>query len=203
MLGLPAAARPLKGLCEGFEPLRKLGDLPYVKPVVGVKPEAPGVKPQDVVFTIAAKAGPIKVSPAPDGSIAFPLTDALCAENPEITNNQPDNTVALSVTIDPQVPPARELQYGQLEELRRQWDVAISRQNLLYRMMAPSAKGYQLSFEPGRAVTAEVRLPQGPKRFTADAQGQLHIPIESSWASLNPLVVLSEMPRRVGLRFKG
>ena len=81
-----AHARPFKDLCEQFEPLRKISDLKYVKPELRVKPKEP-VKPQDVVFTIEAKSGPIRVVPNVEGVVEFPMTDRLCDENPnfEIT----------------------------------------------------------------------------------------------------------------------
>lgn len=198
-----AEARPLKEICGNFEPLRKIADLKYVKPVVRVKPKDEAVKPAAVVFTIEARSGPIKVQPAADGTIVLPLTDALCAENPEIASNQPDGSVQFSVSIDPQLPPATALDYRQLETLRQEWDVAVSRQGLMMRMLAPGAKGYHVGFERGRAASVEVRLPSGAQRFAADAEGNVYLPIETAWAAANPAIVLSEMPKRIGLRFKG
>ena len=200
---MPAAARPLRDLCETMEPLRKVADLPYVKPVVRVKPRSEGVKPGDVVFTIAARSGAIRVPAAADGAIDFPLTDALCAENPELSSNQPEGSVGLSVTIDPQVPPAKSFDYRLLESLRRQWDEALSRQKLAYRLLAPSPKGFHVAFGPGRSAGAEIRLPHGVRKLVADANGDLVIPFEPSWVEANPSIVLTELPRRIGLRFKG
>ena len=199
---LPAQARPLKSICDATEPFRKLSGLKYVKPVVRVKPESNDVKAADVAFTIASKSGPISFKPNADGTIEFPLTEALCAENPEMTSNQPEGTVAFSVSINPQIPPAKSLDYRQLEELRHEWDVAVSRQNLVWRVLAPSAKGFEVDFEAGRAASAEIRLPQGARKLVADAKGRIVIPFEPAWVSANPAIVLSEMPRRIGLRFK-
>ena len=200
---LTADARPLKEMCEQFEPLRKLSDLRYIKPAVKVKPEKESVRPQDVVFTIEAKAGAIKVVPAPDGTIAFPLTDALCAENPNVESNQPAGSLGMVVHIDPALPPVKTLDYRLLESLRQEWDTAISRQKFFYRMLAPSAKGYQVVFEPGKGGSAEIRLPEGTRKLVADTHGVIRIPIEPAWASSNPTIVLSDMPRRIGLAFKG
>jgi len=198
---LPAEARPLKSVCDATEPFRKLSDLKYVKPVVRVRPESKAVKPTDVAFTIASKSGPITFKPNADGSIEFPLTDALCAENPEMTSNQPEGSVGFAVSIDPRLPPAKSLDYRQLEALRHEWDVAVSRQNLMWRVLAPSAKGFVLDFEAGRAASAEIRLVQGVRKLEADAKGRIEIPFEPAWAAANPAIVLSEMPRRIGLRF--
>ncbi|MEO5695251.1 MAG: hypothetical protein ABIQ72_19090, partial [Usitatibacter sp.] len=77
-----AQARPLKSFCERFEPLRKISDLKYIKHRMRVEPSTPGVKVQDVRFTIEAKAGVIRISPNAEGFVELPLTEALCAENP-------------------------------------------------------------------------------------------------------------------------
>jgi len=197
-----AHARPFKDMCEQFEPLRKLAGLKYVKPLVRVQPKEP-LKPQDVTFTIAAKAGPILVTPGPEGTIELPFSDSLCAENPDISINQPAGTVSLGISIDPRLPPARTLDYRLLESLRREWDEAISRQSLVWRLMAPSAKAYEIAFAPGSGASAEIRLPQGTRRLVADEKGIVRIPFEDAWIAANPAIVLSEMPRRIGLAFKG
>ena len=201
-LALPAQARPLKSICDAMEPLRKISDLKYVKPVIRVKPESETIKPSDVTFTIEAKAGPIRFAPKADGTIELPLTDALCAENPNMVSNQPEGSVSFAVGIDPQIPPVKSLDYRSLDQLRREWSEAVSRQSLVWRALAPSPKAFQLAFEAGRAASAEIRLPQGVRKLVADANGDLVIPFESAWADANPAIVLSEMPKRIGLRFR-
>jgi hypothetical protein len=197
-----AEARPLKPMCDSMEPFRKLSDLKYVKPVIRVKPQSETVKPGDVTFTIEAKSGPIRFAPNADGTITLPLTDALCAENPNMTSNQPEGTVSFGVSIDPQIPPVKSLDYRQLDELRREWNEAVSRQNLMWRALAPSPKAFRIAFEPGKPASAEIRLPQGVRKVEADAKGALVIPFESAWADANPAIVMSEVPKRIGLKFK-
>jgi hypothetical protein len=199
-----ACARPFKDLCEQFEPLRKIADLKYVKPAVKVSPkEGSGVKPQDVAFTIEAKGGSLTVVPDAEGNIAFPFSDKLCAENPNVEMNQPKGSVGLAIHINPAVPAARSFDYKLLEALRAEWDEAISRQSFLWRALAPSSKAYVIQFEPGRAASAEIRLPQGPRKLTADAKGEIRIPFDDAWKAANPTIELSEMPRKIGLAFKG
>lgn len=197
-----AQARPFKDMCENFEPLRKIADLKYIKPTIRLETKAEGVKPQDVVFTIDAKAGPIKVSPNAEGLLEMPFTDKLCAENPNVEINQPPSTVSLGISIDPAIPPVRSLDYKLLESLRREWSEAISRQSLMWRMLAPSSKAYRILFEPGKGGSAEVRLPGGVRKLAADEKGELRIPFEDSWIAANPTIVLSELPKKIGLAFK-
>ena len=201
-LATTAQARPFKEVCDQFEPLRKLSDLKFIRPVIRIQPESKTVKPQDVVFTVEAKSGVIKVVPAADGTIEFPFSEALCAENPNLEVNQPKGTLGMAISIDPSIPPVRTLDYRLLESLRREWDTAISRQNLVYRMLAPSAKAYVVVFEPGTGGAAEIRLPQGARRLVADANGVVRIPFDDAWTGANPSIVLSDLPKKIGLAFK-
>lgn len=196
-----AQAAPFKDLCEKFEPLRKISDLQYVRPTVKVEPKAEGVKPQDVVFTIAAKSGPIRLSAGPDALIQFPFSDKLCDENPDISVNQPKGTVALGISIDPALPPAQSVDYKRLELLRTEWDTAISRQSLVWRMLAPSPKAYQILFEPGKTASAEIKLASGIRKMSADQKGELRIPFEDAWKNANPTIAFSEVPKKIGLLF--
>jgi hypothetical protein len=66
--------------------------------------------------------------------------------------------------------------------------------------MMPSAKAYQALFEKGHG-SAEVRLPTGVRKFTADPSGDLRIPFDDSWIAANPTVTFSEMPKKIGLAF--
>jgi hypothetical protein len=202
-LAAPAArAGSYKEFCDQFEPLRKLTGLKYIKPQVKVDPKTAGVKAQDVVFTIDAKTGPIKLTPDAQGLVEFPMTDALCDENPDIQTNQPKGTVNLGISIDPAIPPVRTLDYRLLDSLRREWDVAIARQSLMWRMMAPTSKAYQILFEPGRGASAEIQLAGGARKLVADDKGELRIPFDDSWIAANPTIVLSELPKKIGLAFK-
>lgn len=205
LLGLAAAtvqARPFKDVCEEFEPLRKIADLKYVKPRVIVQPKTEGVKAQDVVFTIEAKAGTLRISPDANGRMELPFTDKLCAENPNIEVNQPKGTVSMGISIDPAIPPVRTLDYRLLEALRREWIEAVSRQHLGWRLLAPSSKAYQVTFEPGKVGSVEVHLSSGVRKLAADEKGVVRIPFEDSWIAANPNIVLSELPKRIGLAFK-
>lgn len=195
-----AQGSPFATLCKQFEPLRKLSGLQYVKPEVTVESRTFGVRPQDIVFTIEAKSGTIKVTPNAEGAIEFPFSEQLCAENPNFETNQPKGTVDINVSIDPRIPPVKTIDYRTLEVLRREWKEAISRQSLMYRLMAPSAKGYQADFEPGRGV-AEIRLPGGTRTITANTKGEVRIPFEDEWIASNPTIVFDTVPRRIGLAF--
>ncbi len=106
----------------------------------------------------------------------------------------------LAISIDPAIPPVRTLDYRLLEALRGEWNEAIKRQNVMYRMMAPSPKAYQVLFE-GKGVTAEVKLPSGARKLAADDKGDLRIPFDDAWIAANPTIVFSELPKKIGLAY--
>ena len=199
---LVTEARGFKEICDSLEPISKLSGLRYVKPTVRVAPKTPGVTPQSVVFNIEAKSGAIKVPVGADGTIAFPLSKALCEENPETAHNQPPGSVGISVGVDVWAPPAKAFDYRLIMDMRADWDEAIKRQNLMYRMLAPSAKAAVIHFEPGRTAVAEIRLPQGPQKLTANEKGEIRIAFDETWRLANPTIELSELPKKIGLSFK-
>jgi len=202
LIALPVSARPFKDMCAIVEPMMKLSGLKYVKPSVKVKSKDPKVQLQSVFFTIEAKAGTIRVPVAADGAIAFPVAGPLCAENPNMESSQPPGSMEMTVSVEVSAPPAQALEYRVFTDMKAEWDEAISRQDFMYRVLAPGAKAGHIAFEPGRAAFAEVRLPQGARRFMADDKGQVRIPFDDAWKALNPVISLSEMPRKVSLAFK-
>ncbi len=199
---LPAHARPYKDLCNQLEPIAKIAGMKYVKPTVRVEAKPGTPAPKSIVFTIDARAGIIRVTPAADGTIDFPLTKALCDENPNVESNQPPGTMSMAVSVDISAPPASSFDYRLLTDMRADWDEAVKRQGFMWRMMAPGARAGIVVFEAGKAASAEVRLPQGVRRIVANEKGELRIPFDEAWQASNPRIVLSDMPKKIGLAFK-
>lgn len=65
-------------------------------------------------------------------------------------------------------------------------------------VQARSFKDLCDTFEPLRIPRPDgmVELP-----FTADEKGELRIPFDDSWVASNPTIVLSDLPRKIGLVF--
>ena len=105
-------------------------------------------------------------------------------------------------SIDPAIPPVKTLDYKLLEALRAEWDLAVSRQTLVWRTLAPNSKAYLISFEPGSAASAEFRVADGVHKFPADENGDVRIPFDDAWIAANPTITLSELPKKIGLAFK-
>jgi hypothetical protein len=67
--------------------------------------------------------------------------------------------------------------------------------------MIPSAKSYQVLFEPGKGGSAEVKLANGVRKLVANDKGDLRIPFDDSWIAANPTIVFSETPKKIGLAY--
>jgi hypothetical protein len=73
---------------------------PHLRMEPHISSHTPGVKPESIRLVVQSAQGPRPVSVAPDGAIAFPLEDALLAENPMVTTNQPKGSLTLGVTLE-------------------------------------------------------------------------------------------------------
>ena len=201
-LATTARAGEYREFHKVLEPFTKLKDLKYLVPTVKVAPKDAALKPESVVLVIHSRAGAIRVPAMADGSIDFPVTQALYDENPNVDSNAPPGTLGLSVGIDVGAPPAQRFDYRMVMDMKADWDEAVRRQNFMWRMLAPSPRGALVVFTPGTAATAEVKLPGGVRTYRADAAGELRLPFDEAWHKANPPVLLSAMPKRIALDFR-
>ena len=198
----PALAGEYKDFYDALEPFERLKDLKYVTTVVKVKPKDAKVAPQSVEFTIKSKAGPIKITARADGGIDIPVSKELRDENPAMDSNQPEGTVGIAVSVDVAVPPTSNLDYRLIAELRDQYKTAVSRQSLVWRMLAPSPKGVVITFAPEAKGTAKVKMPGTSWTIDADEKGELRLAFDDDLQKANAAIQLSTMPKRIGLDFK-
>jgi hypothetical protein len=201
LVAAAAQAAEYREFYKALEPISKLKDLKYLVQTVKVAPRDPAMKPESVVLTIRSRSGPIRIAAGPEGAIEIPVTKALYDENPDVESNAPPGTLGLSVGLDVRAPPAQRFDYRLVMDMKADWDEAVRRQNLMWRMLAPSARSAVVVFAPGSRATAEVRLPSGTRTLNADAAGQIPLPLDEDWKKANPAIVLSEMPARIGLDF--
>jgi hypothetical protein len=203
-LCLAAAAHgaEYRNFYDALEPFARLKDLKYIVATAKVQPKDPAVKPESVSLTIRAKSGPIVVRPRADGSVDFPVTRALADENPAVEHALGEGRLSLTLSVDVRAEPVQRFDYRLLFDMKADWDEAVRRQNLLYRMLAPSARSAIVGFPKGSKATAEVRLPTGTRTYAADAEGAIHLPFDEAAKAANAPVVLSAMPERISLDFK-
>ena len=197
-----ALAGEYKSFYDALEPFERLKDLKYIRSTVKVKPKDAKVPPQSVEFTIKSKSGAIRVVAGPDGVIDIPVSRALREENPEMVSNQPEGSVGISVNIDVSVPPTASFDYRLLAELRDEYKTAVGRQNLVWRMMAPSPKGVVIKFAPDAKGSAKVKMPGTAWTVDADGAGELRLAFDDDLQKANAAIQLSAVPQRIGLDFR-
>ena len=189
---------PYRSLHEAITAVKPLDDARFTVMQHTVQVSGDDMTIEDLRMVIGASAGDMEVEIRPDGSMDFPISDALFEENPPVRVNAPAGGLSLSLTIDISAPPARRFSYGLLTEMSNEYDQLIRRQGLVARIGAPKPSGLEIRFPPGEPATAVVGGRQ-EATFEADDNGRLRIPSRKRWHSENPEVLLSRDPELITL----
>ena len=170
------------------------------------------VHPQDICLTIHSSVkGPITFAPETNGLLAtFPHDEALRRENPALTVNQPEGSMAVNIWCSIPVPKDLTLDYDQLFD-----GVVEARKTIknAYKIVSPGnigwfyyvewlfspslkAKGVVLSFRPSiaRRGTVKIMAAGGTRTYRADAKGMIIIKLDDALLLQNPQVTLSGKP---------
>jgi hypothetical protein len=196
-----ASTSEYRDLYKSLEPLSRLQGLRYVVADTRLSSNDQGVSPETIRLTIRARGGDIVVPVDPDGHFRFPITQALCDENPPVETNQPEKSLKMQAKIDVSAPAQQSFDYALLAAMDADYREAVSRQSLMMRMLAPGSKGFVLRFDSRAEAIATVQLPDGALRFASDEKGTIRIPDKSEWRKLNPRIDVSVLPTKVSLDF--
>jgi len=189
---------PYRSLHEAITAVKPLDDARFIVMKHTLKLSADHMSIEDLRMIVGASGGDLEVEIRPDGSMDFPVSDALLQENPPVRVNAPAGGLSLSLTIDISAPPARRFSYGLLTEMSDEYDRMVRRQGLMARMAAPKPSGLEIRFAPGEPATAAVGG-RHQAAFEADENGRLRIPSRRQWRSENPEVQLSRDPELITL----
>lgn len=185
--GEPPATIPYQALYGALAPAL---EAQAVEGVVALKiiESKIGVAPEKIRIRIAARSGPVELVPKPDGTIDFPLTDALRDENPTVTTNQPKGSLTLSVTLAIAPPPGATLPAPKVIQ-------ALDR---IEQVLNPGAtgghiRGVEVRFAPGASGTVTVR--GGSNRFLmADETGRVVLMRDSDLVGADTEIEFSQRP---------
>lgn len=162
------------------------------------------VVPDDVLpadglrLIIMAADGPVEVELADDGRAAFPLTEALRAENPPVRTNAPPGKLSVSIAFVSEAPVRQQFSYALLLEMAAEYASLVAQQGFLARMAAPKPDGLLVEFDPASPAAATVRG-RTTEVLATDEQGTLLIPLRRDWRRAPPEIELSQMPLRMTL----
>lgn len=189
---------PYRKLHDAFTAVEPLEDARYIRLQHTVAREDSDVSSEPLRLIIAGASGDIEVEIDADGSVDFPLSDALLEEDPPVRTNAPAGGLAIGLTIDISAPPTDRFPYALLVDIEDEYSRMVKKQGLVARLLAPAASGLELRFATGRAATATVGGRAG-QVFHADDEGRLRIPSRREWRRENPEVVLSHTPESISL----
>jgi hypothetical protein len=179
---------PLAPVCDGVTKAKPADpeDIIHVKMVA--KPKDQPELPPDLALELVkdGKATPIAL----DADHGFdPRCDEPSMREASIRVNQPRDKVRFGLAFPARVPTGTAMSYAKLAESVPVMIEAIRRQAGLLRFLAPKVRGIRLTFAAeGQHVT--IRLPDGVKRFDADARGVVVLPWNPDWSTAT--VQLSE-----------
>ncbi len=156
-----------------------------------------GIKPAQIRLVIRSATGDIPLRVSAEGYILdFPRTEALRKENPPIEANQPKGSLRLNIGVELAVPPANSFSYSRLTDGIAEAMKLMKAQASAPTSAEPVVKSVIFLFPKSGARKATIEiLASGRKRLlTADAAGQVRLPIEAALAGENPEVKLSDRP---------
>ena len=158
----------------------------------------PGTPPP--TLTIDAKGGPIRVAPGPEGFVAFPVTDALLAEDPVVLTSMPEGQkTSVSLEIRPVRPASTSFPLAELMASVPQANKLIKAQAGFFSFAVPTLKAVLLVYPPGAPQTARLTAPGVERTIASDAKGHLRLPRDVPLEAAGARVELSAPPLRFEL----
>jgi hypothetical protein len=193
-------------------------ELQALRADVYVTSTRPGIGPQDITLTMHRASGALEpIKRDWYGHTLLPESDALKAENPLITTNQPRHSLQASVVIDLLPPPDTELTYTALMLGVNQLNEAIAGRKVLVlsKLYGQKANGLLLFYNYGdhsltlhRAQGDQVVKSTTPDKAAAHLKGidtsvlvpgtqVIYVPLEAATLKANPRVTLDAPPTQI------
>jgi hypothetical protein len=187
----PASTTPYAVLHRALEPALTIAAYPRLRALQRIESKLPGVPASAIRLTIARASGPIEIRPAADGTIDFPLNDALLAENPPVHSNQPRGSLVLSATLALATPPVRSLPPSFFTAALDDADRLLAADGNPAR-----AAGVELRFAADAQATATLRGP-AERTLVADRAGRIVLLRDRDLGSDTGSIELSALPTLV------
>ena len=150
------------------------------------------VLPSHIEVRILAASGVIVVKVAPDGSVDFPMTTRLLAENPIVESNQAKGSLSLSATMEVKLGQNKVVAYSDFYESAMQAQQAIA--SLGPAMAGRKVRSIEFEFVRTQGARAELTDTNAEELLLADKQGLLTLRIDKALATRKAQVRFSELP---------
>lgn len=155
--------------------MKPLDDAKYIRLDRRISTSALGMTLDDVRMVIETGSGTLEVGIGDDGSLDFPMDEALLAENPPVRVNVPEGQLAINVEIEWEIPVTQTFGYALVTDVEDEYRRFVKAQGMLARMMAPDLAGLAVRFPDGERATATVSAPAGVV-IEAGEDGRIVIP---------------------------
>ena len=151
-----------------------------------------GVSPNQIEVRILAASGVIIVKVAPDGSVNFPMTQALLAENPVVESNQAKGSLSLSATMEIKLGQNKVVAYSDIYESAMQAQQAVLA--LGSAMVGRKVRSIEFEFDRAKGARAELVDSKADELLMADKQGFVILRIDAALAKRKAQVTFSSLP---------
>jgi len=184
---------PYAMLYRTLKPAQDASAYPRLKVVPHISSHIPGVKPETIRLVVQSAAGARAVGVAPDGAIDFPMDDALLAENPTVSTNQPKGSLSLGVTLELVLPkqprwPCADVLAGLAES-----EPVIT--SMPTRDPSHAVRGLELFFPDGAHAQVVVRG-RSERLLLADENGRVVLMRDAELAEAGAVLEFSTLPLR-------
>ncbi len=150
------------------------------------------ISPSQIEVRILAASGVIVVKVGPDGSVNFPMTPALLAENPIVESNQAKGSLSLSATMEIKLGQSKVVAYSDIYESALQAQQAIAA--LGPEMAGRKVRSIEFEFEHAQDARAELVDSKVDELLMADKQGVVVLRIDAALAKRKAQVTFSSLP---------
>ena len=151
-----------------------------------------GVLPSQIEVRILAASGVIVVKVGPHGSVKFPMTKALLAENPIVESNQAKGSLSISATMEVKLGQNKVIAYSEFYKSAMQAQQAIAA--LGPTMAGRKVISIEFEFDRDQGARAELSDSDAEELLFADKQGILILRIDKSLVTRNAQVTFSNLP---------
>lgn len=150
------------------------------------------VLPSQIEVRILAAAGVILVKVAPDGSVDFPMSKDLLAENPIVESNQAKGSLSLSATMEIKLGKNKIVAYSDFYTSAMQAQQAIAA--LGPAMAGRKVRSIEFEFDQTQGGRAELTDNNAEELLVADKQGLLILRIDEALVKRKAQVMFSNLP---------
>lgn len=190
-----SGATPYLALYQVLAPARSIRAYDHLLAIERVESKLPGVRAQDIRITIRARGGAIAVPVAADGSVDFPASDELQAENPVVETNQPKGSLMLTVHAALRVPDSLRVPWSEVDAGLRQAEELFAKTS---EGSAANAKprGVEILFD-GSGPASVTLAGKSELLLQAGADGRTLVTRDMVVESERPVLVFSRRPYRL------